>query len=276
MKIDNKQALRYNEGKNEIGLVPTELIEGVAKVMTYGKNKYTIRDDEGKIISSGAENWRKGLSWSSVINSLDRHWLEFKKGTDVDPESFLLHLEHVGANLGFLLNYYKSHPELDDRYKAPQIRVGLDIDDVCLSFVPAYCKKYNLQVPNSWYLDYDFIPRIEELAKDEDFWMNLEPLFDPNALKFEPIVYITARDERLKEYTSKWLEKHNFPKAPVVFSRNKGEVCKEYKLTHFIDDSPKNFREVNESGTACFLLDTPWNKYIDVGYRRIKNVNDII
>lgn len=270
------QALRYNEGKTEIGLVPVELIEGVAKVLTYGKNKYTVKDKDGNIVSTGAQNWRKGMSWSKVIDSLERHLLEFKKGTDVDIESSCLHLEHLACNVAFLLNYYKSHPELDDRWKEPQKRIALDFDDVLADFVPAYCKKVGIEIPNSWYLDYNFIPNIEKLHEDENFWMNLEPLFDPKELKFEPVMYITARDPKLSEWTTKWLEKHNFPKAPVVFSRNKGITCKENNIQLFIDDSPKNYDEINKEGVACFLMDTIWNRYRDVGYRRIKNINDIL
>ena len=89
-------------------------------------------------------------------------------------------------------------------------------------------------------------------------------------------MYITARDEKLAEWTTKWLEKHNFPKAPVIFSRNKGITCKENNIQIFVDDSPKNFDEINQAGVACFLMDTIWNKYRDVGYRRILHVNDII
>lgn len=257
-------AKRYDDGKIRLDLVPTSLIEEVGKVLTFGAKKY----DE--------HNWKKGMKWSRCIASLKRHIQEFENCKDFDDESSLLHLGHAATNIAFLIEYYKIHPELDDRWRNPSRRIGLDIDDVLLDFVPTYCKRYGLEIPNSWYLDYNIIPRIDELTNDENFWLDLEPLIDPNLLKFEPTVYITARDERLQEYTSKWLEKHNFPKAPIIFSRNKGKTCQEYELDLFIDDSPKNFREINEAGIACYLLDQPWNRYTDVGYRRIYNLNDVI
>jgi len=258
------EATRYDNDKLKLDLVPASLIREVAKVMTFGAKKYD------------AHNWRKGMQWSRCLASLKRHILEFENMVDIDPETGALHLGHAACNIAFLIEYYKSHPELDDRWKEPTKRIGLDIDDVVMSFIPAYCERYNLKIPTHWYLDYNFIPNIELLHQDEDFWMNLEPLFDPKSLKFEPTVYITARDERLREWTSKWLEKHNFPKAPIVFSRNKGEICKEWKLDLFIDDSVKNFNEINKAGTACFLMDNYCNQYKDVGYRRIFNVNDIV
>lgn len=258
------QATRHDNEKIRMDLVPSSLVEGVAKVLTFGAKKYD------------AQNWRKGMSWSRCIGSLKRHLNEFEKGINVDEETGFKHLEHLACNVAFLIEYYKTHPELDDRWKEPQKRIALDIDDVCAAFVPAYCKKVGIDVPNSWYLDYNFIPNIEKLHQDEEFWMNLEPLFNPTELKFEPAMYITARDEKLAEWTTKWLEKHNFPKAPVIFSRNKGATCKENNIQLFIDDSPKNFDEINQAGVACFLMDTIWNKYRDVGYRRISHVNDII
>lgn len=257
-------AKRFDVGKLRLGLIPTSFIEETAKVFTFGAQKY---DDN---------NWRKGMKWSRCIDSLERHLMEFKKGNDNDEESGLLHLGHAAANIAFLIEFIKSHPELDDRYKQPIRRVGLDIDDVCASFVPAYCEKYNIELPTSWYIDYNFIPRAEELSKDQEFWLSLKPLFDPNKLNFEPVVYITARDPRLSEYTLKWLEMNNFPKAPVVYSRNKGEICNEYDLDIFIDDSPKNFREINKTKTACYLMNTKWNQHVNVGYRRINHVNEII
>lgn len=267
---------RYNKGKLRYELISNIGLERIAEVYTKGAEKYTLYNEDGSVKDDGANNWKNGFSWMDTIGSVERHIQSWKKGEDFDPELKTRHLANAAWGLIALLEFEKTHPELDDRWKPPTKRIGLDIDDVCASFVPAYCKKYNLEIPNSWYLDYNFIPRIQELVNDEDFWLNLNPLFNPNELLFEPSIYITARDERLKEFTNKWLEKNNFPKAPVVFSRNKGEVCKEFKLDLFIDDSPKNFEEINNSGTCCFLMDTVWNRYKNVGYRRIHNVNDII
>jgi len=43
--------------------------------------------------------------------------MAFNDGEDKDPESGLSHLAHSLCCLMFLLEFEKTHPELDDRYK---------------------------------------------------------------------------------------------------------------------------------------------------------------
>ena len=64
--------LRYNEGKLRYDLVPPSASEALAEVLTHGAKKYAER------------NWEKGLTWMSVIASIERHTAEFKKGNDFD------------------------------------------------------------------------------------------------------------------------------------------------------------------------------------------------
>lgn len=269
------EALRYNSGKIELGLVPTELIEEVAKVMTYGKNKYTVKDNNGNIIVSGANNWRKGLKWMDVVSSLERHLLAFKNGEDFD-ESGCLHLGHVGANLGFLLNYYKAHPELDNRYRIPSRRVGLDIDDVLADYIPSYCQQHNIFKPKCWSFDPYFKHRYEESLHDPDFWLNLEVKINPDEIPFDPICYITSRPEFLRDVTEQWLFENNFPIAPVVFTQDKASACKEFNLQIFVDDNFDNYTSINNAGINCYLMDCEHNRKFNVGYKRIKSLKDII
>ena len=46
-----------------------------------------------------------------------RHIMAFNDGEDKDPESGLSHLAHAACCIMFLLEFEKTHPELDDRYK---------------------------------------------------------------------------------------------------------------------------------------------------------------
>jgi hypothetical protein len=46
-----------------------------------------------------------------------RHLHAFNDGEDKDPESGLSHLAHASCCLMFLLEFEKTHQELDDRYK---------------------------------------------------------------------------------------------------------------------------------------------------------------
>lgn len=80
-------------------------INEVAKVFTFGANKYE------------EHNWRKGMKWSKCIGCMKRHIAAFEMGEDLDNESGAYHLAHAASNILFLLEYYKTHPELDNRYK---------------------------------------------------------------------------------------------------------------------------------------------------------------
>jgi len=77
----------------------------MAAVMTYGADKY------------GTQNWRAGLEWSRVYAAVQRHLLAWNDGETYDPETKLNHLAHAGCGIMFLLEYAKTHEELDDRYK---------------------------------------------------------------------------------------------------------------------------------------------------------------
>ena len=100
------ETLRYDNEKNRLDLISPIFIEELGKVLTYGANKYA------------PNNWRfTGMDWSRCIGSLKRHLNEFEKGIDIDPESGLSHLAHIACNVMFLVEYNKTHPELDDRFK---------------------------------------------------------------------------------------------------------------------------------------------------------------
>ena len=90
--------------KARIDLVPTEMIMGVAEVLTYGAKKYSDN------------NWRQGLPHSTHYAAAQRHLLKFWAGIDLDDESNLHHLKHAACNIGMLITNLERE-ELDDRYK---------------------------------------------------------------------------------------------------------------------------------------------------------------
>lgn len=97
-------AKRYDGGKPRYDLIPALAQEELAKVLTVGVEKY------------GVDNWRKGMKWSKVLASLERHLYAIKRGEDRDPETGLLHSAHIQSNAAFLTEYFFTFPELDDRY----------------------------------------------------------------------------------------------------------------------------------------------------------------
>lgn len=102
MPNDN-DALRYDEGKLRMDLIPAEWIEGLAEVLTMGANKYEAR------------NWEKGMPWDKVYGPLQRHAWKFWGGEDTDPESNLSHLLHVAWNALALYSYQKRNLGNDTR-----------------------------------------------------------------------------------------------------------------------------------------------------------------
>ena len=106
--------LRYNTGKAELHQVPTSLKLAVAKTLMYGAQKY----EKG--------NWRKGMSWMTVYDCLERHMGSWLDGEENDDESGLPHLYHAACNIAFLIEYAETCPELDDRLKDVRINMAKD------------------------------------------------------------------------------------------------------------------------------------------------------
>ena len=96
-------AKRFNEGKVRYDLIPPYAQEEYAKVLMKGAEKYSVG------------NWQKGMPWSFVLASLERHLYAIKKGEDKDNETGLLHSAHIMANAAFLTEYYMFNKDCDDR-----------------------------------------------------------------------------------------------------------------------------------------------------------------
>lgn len=96
---------KHDQEKIPVGLLSSRALFKIAEVMGFGAKKY------------GSHNWRGGIAWSRVSDAALRHLLAWKDGEDLDPESGLNHLAHLGCCVLFLLEYLDSHPGLDDRFK---------------------------------------------------------------------------------------------------------------------------------------------------------------
>lgn len=111
---DNKnRGLRYNEGKPQWSLVHFDSLEPLVRVLEYGKEKYTTKDENGNIIS-GRDNWKKGMPLSEVLESAFRHLIRMMNGEWIDDESGLPHIGHFLANGMFASYIMKYKPEFID------------------------------------------------------------------------------------------------------------------------------------------------------------------
>jgi len=91
-------AMRSTDADNErFDLIPQRMLRRVAASMSEGARKY------------GEHNWEKGFKWSSLINHLMRHSYLYLIGDKTED-----HLAHMVCNLGFLMEFETTHPELND------------------------------------------------------------------------------------------------------------------------------------------------------------------
>lgn len=104
MKNNEELGIRENEGKVKWSLVSWKALEPMVRVLMYGSNKYS------------AFNWTKGLKYTEVSESLQRHLNSFMQGEDNDKESKLLHVGHILCNAMFLSYMFLFRKDLDDRF----------------------------------------------------------------------------------------------------------------------------------------------------------------
>ena len=96
---------KHDQGKTRFELVSPYFVEGVAKILTFGAQKYD------------PYNWAKGMDYGRVLGALERHIADWKKGIDLDPETGESHLYHAACNLMFLSEFQRlGRTDLDNRY----------------------------------------------------------------------------------------------------------------------------------------------------------------
>lgn len=270
MKSDGK-GLRFNKGKIRYDLVPQFPLEQIARVLTYGAQKYE------------ENNWRRGMKWSNVIASLERHLQAIKSGEDFDPETGILHSAHIATNAMFLTEYYRTFPSGDDRPHdyLRDVKIGLDIDEVLADWVGARCDKFGYNKPDYWNFSYENKKHFDDLTDSgelKEFYLNIPAKVDPNDIPFEPHCYITSRSIP-DAITKEWLQRQGFATAPVYsvgFGQSKVDVAKEAGIDLFVDDSFKNFVELNNAGICTFLWDAKHNRRHNVGFKRIHSFQELL
>jgi hypothetical protein len=133
-----EKALRYNTGKPMWRFLCPDAMIPMIDVLTYGAHKYTVfqnvetsKEYTGmeitqeqarnktlfKVIRSGSDQWKDGLSVTECFESLQRHLYAFMDGENNDKESGLNHLGHAMCNLMFMTYMTLFKPEFDDRTK---------------------------------------------------------------------------------------------------------------------------------------------------------------
>lgn len=102
MNITDEGADRFNEGKPQWSLMDFKAMEPMIRVLEYGTKKYA------------RDNWKKGLSVSSLVDCMMRHVAAMNAGEMIDKESKLPHIGHIQCNAMFIAYMLQKRPELND------------------------------------------------------------------------------------------------------------------------------------------------------------------
>jgi hypothetical protein len=104
MQIANGEAIKHDAEKPDYSLMPTEAMDEIAAVWTFGQRKYA------------AFNWAGGFAWRRPLAAALRHIYAFLRGEDKDPESGLSHLAHAVCCLSMVITFQKNKTGRDDRH----------------------------------------------------------------------------------------------------------------------------------------------------------------
>lgn len=139
------------------------------------------------------------------------------------------------------------------------LKIALDIDDVLFSFFPHACQKFGrIETKcdiwdgvgvNRWIVD-----SFSEIAKDLDFWRTIPVLSRANSIDFEVTAYITYSPEEVLPVRKEWLNKHGFPVAPIICTKNKLETMICHDIDVLIEDKVSTVNEINNSFTDKIAL----------------------
>jgi len=100
-----RAGVKHDQGKPRMDLIPPELLTEVAKILTFGADKYDDR------------NWEKGMEWGRVYAALQRHLWAWWNKEDKDEETGESHLAHAACCISFLIAYEKRQVGEDTRYE---------------------------------------------------------------------------------------------------------------------------------------------------------------
>jgi hypothetical protein len=101
--LANAAGRKDDHAKPRMDLIAPEAMVALARVLTFGAEKYAPR------------NWEKGMDWGRVYAAAQRHMWAWLAGEDNDPETGLSHMAHAMCCLMFLIAYQARGTGRDDR-----------------------------------------------------------------------------------------------------------------------------------------------------------------
>ena len=144
-----------------------------------------------------------------------------------------------------------------------KLTVGLDLDDTVFGFSKGYLKRFKKWPNYDWAITRN-VTNI--LIKEKEFWTGLEVIRRP--VGFEPKLYCSSRVNP-KSWTKKAIEINDLPNSPLYqipgYHIPKSRYIKG-RISVFIDDSPHQFKALNESGSMLRIYSLDYNEIEEVYY----------
>lgn len=138
------------------------------------------------------------------------------------------------------------------------LRISFDVDGVLADFESAYLKRFKKWPNHDWAVTRN-VANI--LIHEREFWLNLPVL---NRLEFTPRMYCSARVNP-KRWSKQYLRNNDFPEAPLFqvpgYKLSKAKTLKGRCDVH-IEDSTKNFLDLNRKGIPCLLYNNKSNEHL--------------
>jgi hypothetical protein len=97
------EGVKHDGGKARYDLIPPEIEEAIAKVLSFGAIKY------------GERNWELGMHWGRPYAALRRHMAAWWGGENSDPETGMPHTWHAACCLAFIVAFEARSVGTDDR-----------------------------------------------------------------------------------------------------------------------------------------------------------------
>jgi len=101
----SNDVLKKDAGKLRYDLIPCRPLAELARVYTLGARKYSPR------------GWERGMQWSRIFAAMMRHAWKWWSGQRYDPDDGQHHLASVAWCALALMEYERTHAELDDRVR---------------------------------------------------------------------------------------------------------------------------------------------------------------
>lgn len=171
MVSSKKKSTRHNEGKLKWSLVSYEALKPMIQVLMFGEKEHST------------DNWKIGMPYTEVCESLLRHTYDFMNGMDRDKKTKLLQVGHILCNAMFLSFMFLFRKDFDDRRKGEEYNVKKEFEkdeDVliveCITnkYAPNFIKGRNYKVTEE--LSYLYVLKGSD---GEEYWSpknNFKPI----------------------------------------------------------------------------------------------------